>query len=304
MVAAEATCLRLMKTFRDDIRKKDFVLTAELSLTPDSNAESIIDQARVLGPHIDAIQVTENQYGAIHMSPLAAASVLINHGVDPVMQLSCCNRNRAALIGDLLGARSIGVTSIQLVHGKKMPDSYQPQPKQVVDVGVEELIATAKVISEDPDLDPAADFLIGTVVRARVPKPDQDTPRLLGKVDAGAHFVQTQLCFDLDVLRKFMAHMVSLKLVQRCFVIADIAAFPSAESARWLRDNLRHVVIPNSIIRRLDRAEDPEQEGKAICSEYLRQIAAIPGVSGANVISIGNPTMVVDAIEASGLRGE
>ena len=101
-----------------------------------------------------------------------------------------------------------------------------------------------------------------------------------------------------------MAHLVSLKLIQRCSVIADIAALPSAESARWLRDNLRHVVIPNSIIRRLDWSEDPEQEGIVICSEQLREIAATPGVSGANVITMGSPKMIVEAIQASGLRGE
>ena len=104
-----------MKTFRDAIRTQEFVLTAELSLTPDSDAASIIEQARILGPHVDAIHVTENQYGAIHLSPLAAASILINEGVDAVLQLSTCNRNRAALIGDLLGARAVGITSMRKI---------------------------------------------------------------------------------------------------------------------------------------------------------------------------------------------
>jgi methylenetetrahydrofolate reductase (NADPH) len=303
VVAAQAAGLCLMKTFRDAIRTQDFVLTADLSLTPDSNAASVKEQARILGPHVDAIQVTENQYGAIHMCPLAAASILINEGIDPVMQLSCCNRNRAALIADLLGARSVGVTSVQLVEGKKMPDSYQPQPKQVKDLGVEELIATAKVIKEDSNPKGTAEFLIGAAVRARIPKPAEAMPRLLRKIDAGAQFIQTQLCFDADILRRYVAHLVSLKLTQRCSIVADVAALPSAGSARWLRDNLRHVVIPPNIIRRLERAENPEQEGIAICSEQLREIATIPGVSAANVITMGGPNMIVEAIEASGLRG-
>jgi methylenetetrahydrofolate reductase (NADPH) len=293
-----------MKTFRDAIRTKEFALTADLSLVPDSNATSIIEQARILGPHVDAIQVTENQYGTIHLSPLAAASILINEGIDPVMQLSCCNRNRAALIADLLGARSVGVTSVQIVQGKKMPDSYQPQPKQVMDVGVDELIATARVVKEDQDLTGAADFLIGAVARAHIPKPNWAAPRLIGKVDAGAQFIQTQMCFDLNALRRFVAHLVSLKLIQRCYVIADIAVLPSAESARWLRDNLSHVLIPNQVIRRLERARDPEQEGIDICSEFLRKIAGIPGVSGANLTTTGEPETIVAAIRASGLQGE
>jgi methylenetetrahydrofolate reductase (NADPH) len=293
-----------MKTFRDAIRTKDFVLSAELSLTADSDAASIMERARILGPKVDAIQVTENQYGVIHMSPLAAASILVNEGIDPVMQLSCCNRNRAALIGDLLGAKAVGISSLLLVQGKKMPDSYQPQPQQVTDVGVDELIATARLIAEDSESTSARGYLIGAATRAHAPKPGWAAPRLLSKINAGAQFTQTQICFDMNVMRKFVAHLVSLKLLQRCSVIADVAVLPSAEYARWLRDNLSHVLIPNGIIRRLERAEDPEQEGIAICAELLREIAAIPGVSGANLISMGSPEMTIQVIQESGLQGE
>jgi methylenetetrahydrofolate reductase (NADPH) len=292
-----------MKTFSEAIHTREFVLTAELLLTPDSDATSIIDQARVLGPHVDAILVTENQYGAVHMSPLAAASILIQEGVDAILQLSACNRNRAALIGDLLGARAAGITSLQLVQGKKMPDSYQPQPMQVKDLGVDELIATANVINEDALLTGAAEFLIGGAAKAHSPKPDWTAPRLVGKVDAGVKFIHTQLCFDLKVLRSFAAELVAIKLVRRCDVIADIAALPSADSARWLRENLSHIMIPGKIIQRLKAAADPEQEGVQICSEYLQEIAIIPGISGVNFIANGNPAMTVDAIKVSGLRG-
>ena len=294
---------RVLKTLRQAIHAQDFVITAELGLTPDSDAESIVQQAQILGPHVDAIQVTENQYGAIHMSPLAGASILLNEGVDPVLQLSTCNRNRAALIGDLLGAAAIGVTSLLLVLGKKMPDSYQPQPTQVSDVGVTELIATARIIREDRKLSHAPDFMIGAVTRAHTPKPDWSAPRLVSKLEAGAQFIQTQICLDLDVMRSFLAHLVTLKLVQRCYVLCDVAVLPTAESARWLRDNLTHVMIPNKIIRRLERARDPEQEGIDICSEYLQEIAAIPGVSGVNMITPGNPQLIGAAIRASGLQG-
>lgn len=285
------------------MRTRDFVCTAELSLTPDSHAESINEQARILRPAVDAIQVTENQYGQIHMSPLAAASILINEGVDAVLQLSSCNRNRAALIGDLLGARAIGVSSLVLVRGKKMPDSYQPQPKQVVDVGVDELIATARVINEDSELGSAADFLIGAVAKAHTPKTDWAAPRLVGKIDAGAQFIQTQLCFNLDALRRFVTHLVSLNLIRRCSVIADVAVLPSADAARWLRANLSHVMIPGKVLRRLEQATDPKREGIEICSEFLQEMAQIPGLSGVNLITTGNPETIVAAIKASGLRG-
>lgn len=292
-----------MRAFKEAIRTQEFVLIAELSLNPDSDAASIVEQARILGPHVDGILVTENQYGAIHMSPLAAAAILINEGVDPILQLSTCNRNRAALIGDLLGARAIGITSLQLVQGKKMPDSYQPQPLQVTDLGVDELIATANVINEDAQLAGASEFLVGGAAKAHTPKPDWVAPRLVAKIDAGARFIHTQLCFNLKILRSFVAHLVSLKLVRRCSVIADMAVLPSADAARWLSENLTHIMIPGKIIQRLEAAAVPEQEGVNICSEYLKEIAKIPGVSGVNLIATGNPEMIAEAIKASGLRG-
>jgi len=292
-----------LKALREAIRRSDFIITAELSLTPDSTVASIVEQTAILRPHVDAIQVTENQYGKLHLSPLAAASILIKEGVDPVMQLSTCNRNRAALIGDLLGARAIGVTSLLLVRGKKLPDSYQPQPQQVLDVGVEELIATAKVIGNDERTAGEPEFLIGAAVTAHTPTAEWAAPKIVAKVDAGAKFIQTQLRLDLDVLRRFVAHLVSLKLTWRCSVIADIAVLPSAQAAKWLRHNLSHIMISAKTIRRLEQASDPEREGIAICSMFLQEMATIPGLSGANLIATGNPEAVVAAIKASGLRG-
>jgi len=293
-----------VKTLIDALRLRDFAITAELALSPNTDADDLLKQAHILNSGVDAIQVTENQYGCIHMSPLAAASILKNANLDPVLQLSCCNRNRAALIADLLGARALGITSLLLVQGKKMPESYQPQPVQVADIGVDELIATAGLIKEDPKLKDRRHFLIGAVAKAHSPKPDWVASRLVSKINAGAQFMQTQLCFDLDVLRSFVAHLQSLKLLHRCYIIADIAILPSAEYARWLRINLRHIMIPGKIIRRLEQARDAELEGVKICSEYLREIAAIPGVSGVNIIASGEPESIVAAIKAAGLQGD
>ena len=270
-------------------------------MTPDSDAAGIRDHAAQLSPVVDAVQVTENQYGAIHMSTLAAASILIGEGIEPVMQLSACNRNRAALIGDLLGAAAIGVHNLLLVRGKSMPDSYQPQPELVSDLGVQELIATANVIRDDEKLASRADFHIGAVTRAHTPKPDWAAPRLVSKIDAGAQFIQTQVCLDMDVMKKFMAHLVKLKLVRRCSVICDVAVFASAEAARWLRDNLTHVMIPNRFIRRLERSPNPQQEGIRICVEQLQELATIPGVAGANIVAVDEPALAVAVIRESGL---
>ena len=130
--------------FRDALASKDFVITAELPLTPDATEKSLVDDATMLEGCVDGILLTDNQYGRPHMAPSSAASILLRNSFDPIVQISCRNRNRIALLGELLGARAIGVDTLVLVRGSKLPNSYKPRPKAVMDMDAKELIVTAK----------------------------------------------------------------------------------------------------------------------------------------------------------------
>ena len=123
-----------MKTFKEAVRKKDFAISAEIYLRPESDAESLRAQAIALRDSVDGLLLTDNQYGQLHMSTTAAASILIDYGVDPIVQLTCRNRNRIALISDLLGVGALGVTSLLLVAGERAPEQFQPRPKPVMDL--------------------------------------------------------------------------------------------------------------------------------------------------------------------------
>lgn len=285
-----------MQTFRQALRSRDFALTAELALDADSDATSIIEQARRLSSAVDAIQVPENVVGEVHLSPLATAAILVNAGIDPILHMNCRDKNRVALRGDLLGAAALGISSLLVMRGKEIPADRRRRIKHSYDWGARKLISAAHAME-------AADFLIGSV--ATVFKPDRHwkPEKLIGKADSGVRFIQTQLCFDVDLFRHYMARLVAEKLTHRVNVIVGVAPLPSADIAQWLGKNLRGAVVPAKVVRRLREAADPEYEGISICAELLQQFAEVPGVSGANLVCLGRPEALDEAVRLSGLRG-
>ena len=291
-----------MQTFADALRTKDFSLSAEIYLRPETDAASIREQAQAVAAHVDAVLVTDNQYGQVHLSPVAVAGILLQAGVDPVMQLTSRNRNRIALLSDLLGASAIGVTSLLLVAGERAPKSMQPRPKPVLDLSATDLIRTATTINADERLRDRPKFTIGGIVTPVGPKPNWQPKKMLEKIDAGAHFLQTHLCMDLKLLRQYMQHLIDRKLLHRASVIGAVAVLESAEDAQWLRDNRPNVMLPTALLERLQNASDPRDEGIRICAETLREMAKIPGMSGACVMASRDLTTIGEAIRQAGLR--
>lgn len=290
-----------MKTFREVIQKKEFVVTAELNLTRESDPKAVVEQATVLGAQVDAIQVPDSPDARVQMTPLAVSSILLQNGIDPIAHLSCRDRNRVALESELLGLGAIGVTSVLLLRGDELPADHRPKIKQVFDLGAKKLIESARALADDPTVASAPDFCIGTVATVFNPKAGWHPGSLLAKVEAGARFIQTQLCFNTAALSRYMTHLVEAQLTWRTAVIVSVATLPSAVTARWLRDNLRGSLVPKKVVRRLEQARDPEQEGIAICAEILQELREIPGVSGAHLMTPGEPGTIPAAIRAAGL---
>lgn len=274
-----------MTTFRDAVRSKDFVISAEVFLRPETSAAMIAEQVRTLQPHVDGVLVTDNQYGQLHLSPLAAASLVMAGGIDPIVQLACRNRNRIALLADLLGAAALGVSSLILIRGNRVPEGFQPRPRAVFDVDAAELIAMACNIKADENLPALPELFVGSVVTPHSPQPGWIPEKLTVKADAGAQFVQTHICMDMPLLRNYMKHLVASGLLRRISVFVTLAVLAHADDARWLCKNRPNTRIPENIIRRLDQAADPAQEGVQICAEQLGELAGIPGVSGAHLMA-------------------
>ena len=290
-----------MRSFKDAIRNRDFAVSAEIFLRPESSVDSITEQADLLRDHVDAILLTDNQFGQLHMSTLVAASILINAGVDPIVQLASRNRNRLALISDLIGAAALGVTSLLLVRGHHAPKEFKPRPKPVLDVNAAGLIRIASTVSQGPGISHSPDFYIGGLVTAHRPKKDWDGKLLADKIDAGAGYLQTDICMDIEVLKTFMKRLVDNGIVRRTSIIGATAILGSAEDARWLRENRRNVLIPDSVVDRLEQASDPRQEGIKICTEFLQAMRDIPGISGANIMAARDLATIPETIDAAGL---
>jgi methylenetetrahydrofolate reductase (NADPH) len=291
-----------LKTFKEANRIRDFSVSSEIFLKPETSAGMIREASLLLKNHVDGILVTDNQFGQLHMSTLAAAALLISNGVDPIVQLACRNRNRIALLSELLGAAALGVTSLILIRGNRVPDGFNPRPKAVLDLDATELIATASKLKLDDRLYSLPDFFIGGLVTPHMPKPGWNPQKLTKKVDAGAQFVQSHVCMDIPLLQNYMKHLVATGLLRRISVFISLAIPGSAEDARWLRDNRPNIRFPANLIRRIEQAADPEQESVRICAEHMQQLAEVPGVGGAHLVATRNLATIPAAIEASGLR--
>ena len=291
-----------MKTFKEAVRKKDFAISAEIYLRPESDAESLRAQAIALRDSVDGLLLTDNQYGQLHMSTTAAASILIDYGVDPIVQLTCRNRNRIALISDLLGVGALGVTSLLLVAGERAPEQFQPRPKPVMDLSATDLIRTAATMKIDEKLTQNLDFFVGGVVTPIMPKPSWEAKQLREKIDAGAQFVQTHICMDVELLRRYLSHLVANKLTQRTSVVASVALLGSVEDERWLRENRPNVMLPDGMAKRLESASNPREEGIQICAETILAMREIPGLAGVNIMSARDLSAIPEVVRAAGLH--
>ena len=288
-------------TFNDALKTRDFTLTGQLNLASAPDAGSLLQQGETLRPAVDALQLLDAKQP--HISGLAAAALLLGNDVDSVVHMNCRDRNRLALQKDLLGAAALGVSSVLIARGAKIPKSARVGVRNVFDTPALEFMAYIQGLKQDDDekrLSP--DFLIGANAEMFKPEADWVPKNLIRKCDAGANFVQLQICFDMNVARRYMARIVAAKLTHRASFIMGLSPLPSAEAARWIRENVKGALVPDSIVKRLERASDPESEGVDICAALLREAATIPGVSGANLLTLGNLETIPAAVEASGLR--
>ncbi len=288
-----------MNNFKNSIQSGKFVITSEISLTPESNIQEVESQARALGDDIDGILVTDNQSGQLHMSPIVVGSILLNSNIDPIVQLSCRNRNRISLLSDILGCLALGVSSFSLIRGDKVPEEYQPRPKAIMDINATELISMAQNLKNDETISPPRNFIIGGVLTPHTPKDGWQAKNLRKKVDSGAQFFFTHTCLDMDLLSTFMKKIGPTKILQKCYIVAGIALLESTENAEWLRKNRPNVIIPNQIMNRLKEAKDQEAEGIKICSEQINTVKKIPGISGVHIIGSKKLENIPLAIRAS-----
>lgn len=290
-----------MKTFKEAVQGDRLALTAELSIRREFGAQDVLEQARTLAPYVDAVQVSDNPYGWAQMSASTAAGILVGNGIDAIPILTCRDRNRIALYGEMLGLRALGVGSLILTRGHSVPRDHQISAATVFDTTGRELIGIASQIGNERSQGAGQAFFIGTGARAFRPKRSWQAESLRERAKLGAEFLQTQLCLNIDIIKRYLYMLVETRVTWDYSVVVCLAPLPSAKTARWLKQNMADSMIPKTVIERLEQAADAEQEGIEICAELMREISGIPGISGINLMTMGNPDAIVTALKASGL---
>jgi methylenetetrahydrofolate reductase (NADPH) len=287
------------------LKEGDFVVTAEITPPVSTDPAEFLQRAMPLRGLAAAINVTDGAGAKVHLSSLVAAHFLVQAGLEPVFQMTCRDRNRLALQGDLIGAAALGIHNILILAGDDPKLGDQPEAKAVFDLNSRDLMLLAARMRAEHRLPTGTeikgklDFVIGAADVPVDPPADWSPKGLLAKAEAGADFVQTQFCMDAGVVRRYAARLLDLGF--RLPILIGIAPIPSARSARWMREKLFGTLIPDATVARLEKAADPKREGSKICVELLQELAEIPGIAGAHVMAPQNFSEIPRVIADSGV---
>ena len=296
--------------FERVLRAGHFAVSTEIAPPDSADGEEVLRRAALFDGYVDAINATDGSGANCHMSSLAVCALLTREGYSPIIQISCRDRNRIAIQGDLLGASALGVCSVLCLSGDDVSVGDHPEAKPVFDLDSVSLLQTMRTLRDESrflsgrQLELPPRLLIGSSINPFAPPHSARVDQFAKKVTAGAEFVQSQYCFDLDMARAFMGQARDMGLTERCFVLMGVGVLASAKTARWLRSAIPGVHIPDSVIRRLEQAEKPRAEGRRIAVEMMQQLAEIEGISGVHLMAYKQEEWVGEIVTQSGvLRG-
>ncbi len=289
------------------LRSGAFAVTAELDPPDSADPEDVYRRARVFDGQVDAINATDGSGANCHMSSLAVCALLTRVGYAPVMQISCRDRNRIAIQGDILGGAAMGVANMLCLTGDGVQAGDHPQAKPVFDLDCVSLLEIGRTLRDDHRFQSgrkisfAPRVFFGAAANPFGLPHEWRAQRLAKKVLAGAQFVQTQYCYDLPRLLTFMRMVEDLGLIGKVFILVGVGPLRSAKAAEWMRSHVPGVHIPDDVVRRMAGASDAVAEGRRICIELIQQLRETPGVSGVHVMAYRQEESVAEIIQTSGV---
>ncbi|MBT5944115.1 MAG: methylenetetrahydrofolate reductase [Rhodospirillaceae bacterium] len=280
----------------------EFAVTAEVVPPLSCDPDELLAKAEPARGYVDSINVTDGAGARPHLASLAAAAILVQNGYETVLQFTCRDRNRLALQSDLLGAGAFGIQNILILGGDDPKAGDQPDAKPVFDLDTLGLLATARKMRDenrlpsDREIGATPNLFLGIADTPIEPARNWKPDRLLEKIQTGAQFAQMQFCFDIGVLTRYVARLRDHGVTDRLFLLPGMGPIRSAKSARWMRDNLWGVIMPDEIISRLEAAKDESAEGRSICIEMIEQMREIDGVSGVHIMAIGQQEAIAEIV--------
>lgn len=283
-----------------------FVVTAELGPPRSASPESMRTKAGYLREKVVAVNVTDNSRGVVRLASLAGCIILQGAGLEPVLQLTCRDRNRIALQSDLLSASALGLGNVLLLTGDHQRLGDEPEAMGVFDLDGLNLLALARrmrdqgVLLSGEQIPSPPRLLLGAAANPEGAPPDLQVLRLAKKVAAGADFIQTQAVFDLDHFQSWMAEVRARGLHEQTRILVGVLLLHSAQRADFLRRHVPGMRISDALVQRLARASNPREEGKQIGRELLQSLREIPGVAGVHLMTIAWEEAIPEVLAAAG----
>ncbi len=291
-----------------------FAVTGELGPPKSADAEEVKENAEHLAGAVDAVNITDNQTAIVRMSSIAAGVLALQCGLEPVIQITCRDRNRLAMQADILGAAALGIKNILCLTGDHQCFGNHPTSKNVYDMDSIQLLSMLRGMRDDKVFQCGAEIRASKKAPIVEPKvfigaaanPFGDplkfrVTRLAKKVAAGADFIQTQCIYDMDRFEEWMSEVRERGLHEKVKIMAGVTPLKSARMAEYMRDNVAGLTVPDSIVDRLKGAEDAVAEGQAICVEQIKKVQEIEGVAGVHIMAIGGEKTVRGLVEQAGL---
>ncbi|MDR1041457.1 MAG: methylenetetrahydrofolate reductase [Deltaproteobacteria bacterium] len=288
-----------------------FAVTGELGPPRNAKAADVEAKCRSLKGAADAVNITDNQTAVVRMSSLSASVIALREGLDPVMQMVCRDRNRIAAQSDLLGAAALGVNNIIALSGDHQKFGDHPQSKNVYDLDSVSLIGAIKTMRDEGRLlsgqelpeDGRPRLFIGAAFNPFADPEGYRVLRAAKKVEAGADFLQSQCIYDMDRFRSFMKRAVDMGLTERAYFMAGITPLKSLGMAKYMKNNVPGITVPDSCIERLKGVPKDKQtdEGVAIACEQIEEIKTMPGVAGVHLMFVEWEHMIPVIAEKAGL---
>ncbi len=289
------------------LRRGEFAVTAELNPPDSADPNEVYERGAIFDGWVDGINATDGSGANCHMSSVGICALLTRVGYAPIMQISCRDRNRIAIQGDVLGAAAMGVNNILCLTGDGVQAGDQPGAKPVFDLDCMSLLQTIREMRDEGkflsgrEITFRPHLFLGAAVNPFAPPYEFRALRLAKKVEAGAQFVQSQYCFDIPMLEAYMERVRDLGLDEKCFILIGVGPLASARAARWIRTNVPGIHIPDAVIERIEGAADQKQEGKKICIEMMQRIKDMPGVAGVHVMAYRQEELVAEIVHESGV---
>jgi len=293
--------------FERVLRAGGFAVTTELAPPDSADPEDVYKRARVFDGYVDAINATDGSGANCHMSSLAVCALLTRVGYAPIMQISCRDKNRIAIQGDILGGAAMGVCNMLCLTGDGVQAGDHPQAKPVFDLDCVSLLGIARTLRDEHQFQSGRKISFAPRVFLGAAENPTGLPhtwraqRLAKKVAAGAQFIQTQYCYDLPLLRAFLEQAEALGLFGKVFILVGVGPLRSAKTAEWMRKHVPGMHVPDAVIASLSGAQDQAREGRNICIELIQAMREMRGLSGVHIMAYRQEESVAEIVERSGV---